>query len=173
MHGQHDSATTPQAARHRIKSLEAAGDSAAARAQTVWARPLTSLPTSRTRWRRPACISPMPIVDAASDREGAERQRSAARDQGPFHAARLYRESAASPGSASSETPSSLRCSFDSSVSIRIIRRARGSLTSRWRGTGWETPVTGLRYQSCLPPCLTNTQPLASITLIRSRRFMA
>jgi hypothetical protein len=89
------------------------------------------------------------------------------------HTDRFYRESAASPGSASSETPSSLRCSFDSSVSIRIIRRARGSLTSRWRGTGWETPVTGLRYQSCLPPCLTNTQPLASIALIRSRRFMA
>jgi len=49
MHGPHHSATTPQVAGHRIKSLEAAGGSAAARAQTVWARLQTSLPTSRTR----------------------------------------------------------------------------------------------------------------------------
>jgi len=51
--------------------------------------------------------------------------------KGPSMQTRLYRESAASSGSASSEPPSSLRCSFESSVSIRIIRRARGSLTSR------------------------------------------
>ena len=52
MHGPHDRAATPRAAGNRIKSLEAAGDSAAARAQTVWARPQTSLPISRTRWSR-------------------------------------------------------------------------------------------------------------------------
>jgi hypothetical protein len=52
MHGPHDSAATTQAAGHRIKSFEPPKDSAAARAQTVWARHQTSLPTSRTRWRR-------------------------------------------------------------------------------------------------------------------------
>jgi hypothetical protein len=52
MHGLHDSATTLRVAGHGIKSHEAARDSAAARAQTVWARPQTSLPTSRTRLRR-------------------------------------------------------------------------------------------------------------------------
>ena len=35
MHGPHDSATTPRAAGGGIKSLEASGDLAAARAQTV------------------------------------------------------------------------------------------------------------------------------------------
>ena len=52
MHGPHDSAATTQAAGHRIKSFEPPKDSAAARAQTVWARHQTSLPTSMTRWRR-------------------------------------------------------------------------------------------------------------------------
>jgi len=45
------SATPPQAAGHRIEALEAATDLAAARAQTVWVSPQTSLPSSRTRWR--------------------------------------------------------------------------------------------------------------------------
>jgi len=79
MHGPHDSATTPRAAGHRIKSLEASGDSAAARAQTVWARRDPPSPTSRTRRRRPGCISPRPIAHAASDKEGSERSRSMAR----------------------------------------------------------------------------------------------
>ena len=84
------STATPQAAGHRIKSLEAAEDSAAARAQTVWARPQTLSPTSRTRWRRPACIFPRPIAHAASDREGAERFRSKARDPRANYTARRY-----------------------------------------------------------------------------------
>jgi len=33
------------------------------------------------------------------------------------------------------------------------IRLARISFISRWRGTDCETPVVGLRYQSCLPRC--------------------
>ena len=43
-----------------------------------------------------------------------------------------------------------------------MIRRASGSLISRCRGTGWDTPVAGLQYQSCLPPCRTKMHPLAS-----------
>ena len=44
-------------------------------------------------------------------------------------------------------------------LSIRIICRASGSWSSRCRGTGWDTPVAGFRYQSCLVPCLTNSHP--------------
>jgi len=51
------------------------------------------------------------------------------------------------------------------------IRLARISLISRWRGTGCETPVVGLRYQSCLPPCRIGTHPRLSSSLIRSLRF--
>ena len=68
---------------------------------------------------------------------------------------------------------SPLKGSTELSSRIRIIRRASGSLTSRCLGTGCETPVAGLRYQSCLPPCRTKTHPPCSINLIRSARFMA
>jgi hypothetical protein len=85
------------------------------------------------------------------------------------HTAGIYRESAASLGSASRQL-SSAGGSFGPSVRRRMIRRASGSLISRCRGTGWDTPVAGLRYQSCLPPCRTKMHPLASIDLIRSTR---
>jgi hypothetical protein len=45
-----------------------------------WARPQTPSTTSRTRRRWPGCISLGPIAQAASDRVGLERPRSAARD---------------------------------------------------------------------------------------------
>ena len=48
---------------------------------------------------------------------------------------------------------------------------ANRSLISRWRGTGWESLVTGFRYQSCFPPCRMNTAPCRSMARIRSRRF--
>ena len=44
-----------------------------------------------------------------------------------------------------------LRCS-SSLRSIRMICRARFSSISRCRGTDRETPVLGLRYQSCFAP---------------------
>jgi hypothetical protein len=68
---------------------------------------------------------------------------------------------------------SPLEGSTELSCRRRIMRRASGSLISRCLGTGCETPVAGLRYQSCLPPCRTRTHPPCSINLIRSARFMA
>lgn len=49
---------------------------------------------------------------------------------------------------------------------------ARNSLISRWRGTGWETPVLGFLYQSWFPPCRTNLHPASSSLRIRSVRFI-
>lgn len=48
---------------------------------------------------------------------------------------------------------------------------ARPSLISRWRGMGWEIPVRGLRYQSCLAPCRTSTQPDSLILLTSAVHF--
>src|ERR1051326_2508951 len=46
---------------------------------------------------------------------------------------------------------------------------ARNSLISLCRGTGWETPVWGLRYQSCFPPCRMRTlRPLPASGSVRS-----
>ena len=42
-------------------------------------------------------------------------------------------------------------------LSKPIMCRARCSLISRCRGTGCETPVVGLRYQSCFTPCRMST----------------
>jgi hypothetical protein len=53
----------------------------------------------------------------------------------------------------------------------RMTCRARCSLISRCRGTGWETPVRGFRYQSCRPPWRTKTHPNPSIARTRSTRF--
>ena len=39
------------------------------------------------------------------------------------------------------------------------------SLSALLRGTGCETSVFGLRYQSCLAPCRISTQPKPSIVL--------
>lgn len=50
--------------------------------------------------------------------------------------------------------------------------RARCSLISRCRGTGWHIPVEGFWYQSCRPPWRTKRHPSRSIRRIRSRRFM-
>ena len=112
------------------------------------------------------------IVRSHGARSDAERPRSAARGQGIIHNARFYRESAASLGSAPLHASLAGR-SFGLSVRRRMIRRASDSLISRCLGTGCDTPVAGLRYQSCLPPCRTKTHPPASIDLIRSTRFMA
>ena len=112
------------------------------------------------------------FVRSHGARSDAERPRSAARGQGIIHNARFYRESAASLGSAPLHASSAGR-SFGLSVRRRMIRRASDSLISRCLGTGCDTPVAGLRYQSCQPPCRTKTHPPASIDLIRSTRFMA
>ena len=46
--------------------------------------------------------------------------------------------------------------------------RLQGEREILGRGIGWETPVCGLRYQSCFAPCLIRTQPKPSIVLIKS-----
>ena len=59
-----------------------------------------------------------------------------------------------------------------SSRNIRMICRARISLISRCLGIGCDTPVLGFRYQSCLAPCRIRVQPIPSIILTKSTRFM-
>ncbi len=59
-----------------------------------------------------------------------------------------------------------------SALSIFKIYFARFSLISLWHGTACAIFVFGFRYQSCFEPCLTSTQPAASILRIRSLRFI-
>ena len=61
---------------------------------------------------------------------------------------------------------------FWPSVKTRMICRARYSLISLWRGTGWLTFVAGFMYQSCRPPCRARIHPAVSSSRMRSRRFM-
>jgi len=48
-------------------------------------------------------------------------------------------------------------------ASLRRMLRARCSLISLWRGTGWQNRVRGCWYQSCLPPCRIKRAPSCSI----------
>jgi hypothetical protein len=90
----------------------ASGGLALHRALTAWPRldepmpqrpiPLRPLPIQRSEKRWPACGSLRDCFALASDRDGAERSRSADRSQETIHTAGLHRDSAASLGSACS-----------------------------------------------------------------------